>query len=135
MRPEARQLSPFANFVGAVLDDTGEGYAHLSLTLDEKHMNPNGVVHGGVLTTLMDEACAHAVHAAGALKDGATHASVDMSVSFLSGARAGDRLLFEGRTLRVGRSVAFTEAEVTRNGETLIAKGHFTFVIQAKRSG
>jgi uncharacterized protein (TIGR00369 family) len=128
-----RQLGTFADFVGAALEAEGEGFARLWLTLEDKHMNPNGVVHGGVLTTLMDEACAHAVHAAGALQDGKSHASVEMNVSFLSGARVGDRLLFEGRTLRVGRSVAFTEAEVQRNGDTLMAKGRFTFVIQAKR--
>jgi uncharacterized protein (TIGR00369 family) len=130
---EKPQLGPFADFIGAALDEEREGYARLSLTLEDKHMNPHGVVHGGVLTTLMDEACAHAVAAAGALKDGGTHASIEMNVSFLSGARVGDRLVFEGRTLRVGRTVAFAEAEVRRNEDTLMAKGRLTFVIQAKR--
>lgn len=134
MPPESRRLGPFADFVGAALVDEGEGYARLSLTLEEKHMNPNGVVHGGVLTTLMDEACAHAVHASGALADGKTHASIDMNVSFLAGARVGDKLLFEGRTLRVGRSVAFAEAEVSRNEDTLMAKGRFTFVLRGPQN-
>ncbi len=131
--PPERELGTFARFVGATLEEEGEGYARLSLTLEEKHMNPNGVVHGGVLTTLMDEACAHAVHASGVLKDGASHACIEMNVSFLAGARVGDQLSFEGRTLRVGRSVAFTEAEVRRNEDTLMGKGRFTFVIQARR--
>jgi acyl-coenzyme A thioesterase PaaI-like protein len=58
-----------------------------------------------------------------------------MNVSFLSGARPGDRLVVEGRALRVGRTVAFAEAEVRRGEETLIAKGRFTFVVQSRRGG
>jgi acyl-coenzyme A thioesterase PaaI-like protein len=66
----------------------------------------------------------------------APHATVDMNVSFLAGARPGDKLVFEGRALRVGRSVAFAEAEVTRPGrEGLVAKGRFTFVIPGRRDG
>jgi acyl-coenzyme A thioesterase PaaI-like protein len=65
--------------------------------------------------------------------EAAPHATVEMNVSFLAGASVGDNLLFEGRTLRIGRSVAFAEAEVRRSEDTLMAKGRFTFVIRARR--
>jgi acyl-coenzyme A thioesterase PaaI-like protein len=64
----------------------------------------------------------------------APHATVEMNTSFLAGPRAGDEIVVEGRALKVGRSVAFGEAEVTRRGRgDLIAKGRFTFVIQGRR--
>lgn len=137
MQPDAHTSSPFSTFVGAHSEEAGEGYARISLVLEEKHTNPNGVVHGGVLTTLMDEACGWAVMTVRGIEAmaEAPHATVDMNVSFLSGARPGDTLTIEGRVLRVGRSVAFAEAEVRRGEDTLIAKGRFTFVIQAKRDG
>ena len=46
----------------------------------------------------------------------APHATVDMNVSFLAGPRVGDEIVVEGRALKVGRSVAFGEAEVRRRG-------------------
>jgi acyl-coenzyme A thioesterase 13 len=65
----------------------------------------------------------------------APHATVDMNVSFLSNARAGDEIVIEGRALKVGRSVAFGEAEARRvRDDALIAKGRFTFTI-IRRNG
>ena len=120
------------------VDSFGEGVSVMSLPLEEKHMNPNGVVHGGVITTLMDEATGHAIVTIRGLETmaEAPHATIDMSVSFLSGARIGDELVCEARTLRIGRAVAFAEAEIRRRGsDDLVAKGRFTYAILQKRSG
>ena len=62
-----------------------------------------------------------------------------MNASFLSGARPGDRIVVEGRVLRMGKSIAFGEAEARRaqtgarpgDGE-LIAKGRMTFAIRVE---
>ena len=124
--------------LGGKVDSFADGVSVMSMTLEEKHMNPNGVVHGGVLTTLMDEATGHAIVTIRGLEAMAEtpHATIDMSVSFLSGAGVGDELICEATTLRLGRAVAFAEAEVRRKGSAdLVAKGRFTYAILAKRSG
>jgi uncharacterized protein (TIGR00369 family) len=126
------------SMLGGEIDSFGDGVSVMSMALEEKHMNPNGVVHGGVITTLMDEATGHAIVTIRGLEAMAEtpHATVDMSVSFIGGARVGDVLVCEARTLRIGRAVAFAEAEVRRRGaDGLVAKGSFTFAILAKRSG
>jgi acyl-coenzyme A thioesterase 13 len=65
----------------------------------------------------------------------APHATVDMNVSFLSNARSGDEIIVEGAVLKLGRSVAFGEAEARRKRDnTLIAKGRFTFTIIQRES-
>ncbi len=130
--------SGIMKMLGGKIESFEDGVSVMSMTLEEKHMNPNGVVHGGVITTLMDEAAGHAIVTIRGLEAMAEtpHATVDMSVSLLSGARVGDELVCEARTLRVGRAVAFAEAEVRRRGsDNLVAKGSFTYVILAKRSG
>jgi len=131
MQYEGERPSPFGAIIGATREEAGEGYARMSLVLEQKHTNPNGVVHGGVLCTLMDEVSGWAVMTVRGIEAMlvAPHATVDMNVSFLSGARPGDKLIVEGRALRVGRSVAFAEAEVRRGEDKLIAKGRFTFVV------
>lgn len=136
-QPE-RPPSPVMEMFGGRIETWEEGRVVMSVELEDRHMNPNGVVHGGVITTLMDEATGHVIVTIRGMEAMAEtpHATIDMSVSFLSGARVGDELVCEARTLRVGRSVAFAEAEVRRKGSgDLIAKGRFTYAILAKRSG
>jgi len=135
--PSSLPTSGIMQMLSGRIDSLEEGVCVMSLTLEEKHMNPNGVVHGGVLTTLVDEATGHAIVTVRGLEvmAEAPHVTLDMSVSFLSGARVGDELVCEGRILRLGRSVAFAEAEVRRRGsDDLVAKGTFTYAILARRS-
>ncbi len=132
---EERESSPFVALVGGQLEEWSEGYMRMSLLLEPHHTNPNGVMHGGVITTLMDEVLGGAIASLRGLEAtyAAPHATVEMNASFLSGARPGDRIVVEGRVLRLGKSMAFGEAEAHRNGE-LIAKGRMTFAIPS-RSG
>ena len=93
MQLNSASRAPSWHMIGATAEEAGEGYARMSLVLEEKHTNPNGVVHGGVLSTLMDEAAGWAVIDACAAWTRwwtAPHATVDMNVSFLTGARPGD---------------------------------------------
>ncbi len=130
--PEELPRSALMDMIGGELDAWEEGRAVMSIKLEDRHMNPGGVVHGGVLTTLMDEATAHTIATVRGLE--APLATVDMNVSFLSGARPGDELECEARALRIGRAVAFSEAEVRRRGRgDLVAKGRFTYVILGPR--
>lgn len=128
-----RRRSPFSALIGAEMEELREGYARLSLVLDDRHTNPNGVMHGGVVTTMMDSSLGAAL---GALRGEEAvrnpHATIEMNASFLSSARPGDRIVVEGTVIRAGKSVAFGEAEARRNGD-LIAKGRLTFAI--RRSG
>jgi uncharacterized protein (TIGR00369 family) len=136
--PDLFAPSPFVQMIGARFEEWREGYVRMSLVVEEKHTNPNGVMHGGVLTTLMDETLGAVIASVRGMDvmRAAPHATVEMNVSFLAGARPGDEIIVEGRALKVGRSVAFGEAEARRRGsDDLIAKGRFTYVIAGPRNG
>ena len=126
-----RPASPFVELIGGRMEEWREGYVRMSLTLAPHHTNPNGVMHGGVVTTLMDEALGGVIASVRGLETmfAAPHATVEMNASFLAGARPGDRIVVEARVLRLGRRVAFGEAEARRGDGELIAKGRMTFVI------
>ncbi len=129
---DERRRSPFSAHIGAAMEELREGYARLSLTLEPRHTNPNGVMHGGVITTMMDSALGAALGALRGEEAGRSpHATVEMNASFLEGARPGDKIVVEGRVLRLGKSIAFGEAEA-RKGDELIAKGRLTFAIQSR---
>ncbi len=129
---DERRRSPFSAHIGVELEELRDGYARLSLVLEPHHTNPNGVMHGGVITTMMDSAMGAALGSLrGAEAGRSPHATVEMNASFLAGARPGDKIVVEGRVLRLGKSIAFGEAEA-RRGDELIAKGRLTFAIQRR---
>src|SRR3989304_7451007 len=110
---------PFVELVGAKVEEAKQGYSRLCLSLEERHTNPNGVMHGGVVATVMDSAAAIAL---GRLRGERVrrdnpHATVEMNVSLISAARPGDELVIEGHVLKLGRTVAFCEAEARRRSD------------------
>jgi acyl-coenzyme A thioesterase 13 len=129
--------SAFVELIGGKTEEFREGLVRLSLVLTEGHTNPNGVMHGGVITTLMDEAVGRVIASARGVDvmRAAPHSTVEMNVSFISSARPGDTIVVEATALKVGRSAAFGEAVASRSSDgAIVAKGRFTFVITGGRS-
>ena len=90
--------------------------------------NPQGTLHGGVLTTAMDISMGHLLHnVAGA---GAT---LEMKVQFL-GSVAGGLVRCEGSFLRRGGRTSFLQSHARRQDETLVAHATATWM-QLPRSG
>ena len=114
---------PFAALTGAELISVEDGLAVFRFAPDETTLNPLGVVHGGMICTLLDSAAGCAVHTQ--LPPGVGMSSIEIKVSFLSSVTAGSGPLeVEGRALRVGRQVAFAEAHARRGDGKLV--GHAT---------
>src|SRR3990172_64563 len=99
-----RPTSPFVELIGGRLEEWREGYVRMSITLEEHHTNPRGAMHGGVVTTLMDEALGGVIASVRGLETmfAAPHATVEMNAGFLSGARPGDRIVVGARGVRGG---------------------------------
>jgi uncharacterized protein (TIGR00369 family) len=80
------------------------------------HEGWEGVVHGGVLTALMDEAMVKlAAHL------GMPVVSAEMTVKFKAPARPGEELMIRGTVASSRHRIVFAEAEVTR-GAMVIAE-------------
>ena len=123
--------SRFARWMGLSLVALGDGTSEVRLDLEPHHFNPGGIVHGGVLATLLDGCIGLALRTKlGMEKD---HVTVDLNVQYISAMRAG-ALIGHGKAVRVGDRVSHGEAEVTSEDGRLIAKGSATFlVIPARR--
>jgi uncharacterized protein (TIGR00369 family) len=131
--PDIFPKSPFLQLIGGCMEGWGADGVRVRLPVEKRHTNPHGVLHGGVVTTLMDEAAGQVVTAARGVEEtmAAPHATIEMNVSFLSGAREGDELVAEARVLKLGRTVAFSEAEVRRGSDgAIVAVGRFTFTVR-----
>jgi uncharacterized protein (TIGR00369 family) len=91
--------------------DLAEGRVEFSCQVDESVYNPIGVVHGGLVCTMLDTVAGCAVHTT--LPAGVGYTSIELKVSYLRAVHAtGGPLTAIGRVIRPGRRVAFAEGEV-----------------------
>ena len=102
-------VPPFTTYLGVQIERMDEGEAVASLRLASHHLNRRGVVHGGVISSLLDTALGAAVISA--IPREWWCATISLSVQFLEGAGEG-LLTATGRVLRKGRRVAFAGGEV-----------------------
>ena len=108
----------------------GGGEATLEFVAGPASLAPTGAVHGGILTMLMDPAALCALLPM--LPDGAHAVTADMYVQHMRPARPGARLQIVARVLRMGRSLAFCEADVM-DGETRCSTARITKGVVAAR--
>jgi acyl-CoA thioesterase len=90
--------------------ESGRGFATVAGRVEHRHLNINGVVHGGVYATILDTAMGASV--VSLLGPEETTATTSLYVEFLRAAREGDTLSALGRVLRRGRHIAFAEGEL-----------------------
>ncbi|VDK48042.1 unnamed protein product [Anisakis simplex] len=102
----------------------------VELTLEEEHVNSKKTMHGGQTAALVDMITARAVGIT--IKDRAM-VSVELAVSYMYPLRLGETVLIEAKVLKVGRNMAFTEAELRRKCDNrIIAKGKHTLAFIPK---
>lgn len=105
---------PLGTYLGVTVDDERPGEAEASIEVGERHLNPNGVVHGGVVFTLVDTAMGRA--AMSVLDEGSYCASIEVSVRFLRAVPEG-RMTARVTVLQAGRRIVQQEGRVTVDGE------------------
>lgn len=111
---------PMAALLGSRLGRVSSGEVEFLWTPNEATYNPLGVVHGGVMCTLLDSAAGCAVQST--LPTAIGYFTVEIKVSFLRALRA-DRgeVSVVGRALKVGRRIAFAEAHGYDGAGELVA--------------
>jgi acyl-CoA thioesterase len=114
---------PIAGFLGTRLVDLTPGRARVSLKVRSEHLNFNGLVFGGIIMSLIDEAFAYATNSL----ISPSYAS-QLNVHFLAGPSVGDELTAECRVLKSGRRVGISEMEVTDQEGRLIARATGTTI-------
>jgi len=105
---------PLRTFLDFTIDDGIDGEAVAALDVSDRHLNPNGVVHGGVVFTLVDTAMGRATMSV--LDEGRICASIEVAVRYLRPITGG-RLVATASVLRAGRRIVHLEGRVTVDGD------------------
>ncbi len=120
---------PLHRFLGMQLRDAADPSAGIWFPVDQPAQNQVGVLHGGVIYTLMDVAAFLALLPS--LSDEEHAVTHDLTVSLMRPVRAGARVDLTGTVLRRGRSVAFLRAEASVDGEVVAAAQVTKSVVRA----
>ena len=112
--------SPFHDLLGFTLDDWREGFARVSCAVQPGHMNRNGILHGGLLLTLMDEVGGLCGVWTEPGRDRRRSVTVNLSGSF-TGRVEGGQVVATGRLVSHGRSLFYSRSEIHRVDGTLVA--------------
>lgn len=117
----------FAELVGMRREAMAEGRGVWSLEVRPDHLNAYGVVHGGVVYALADQAMGAAL--VSRLEPGERCATVEIKVQYL-GAVTGGTLRAEARLVGRTRRLGVLEGRVLGDGDRLVALATGTFYIQ-----
>lgn len=114
--PEA----PIASHFAMETIEVSSGRVTFRCQPDESHYNPVGMVHGGLVCTLLDSALGCATHTT--LAAGTGYTSIEIKVNYLRPVTADSGpLICTGRVTKPGRRVVFAEGEVRDNQGKVVA--------------
>ena len=115
--------APVATLIGFALTSIEPGKAVIELKVTERHANPMGTLHGGVLCDIADAAMGTAY--ASTLEDGETYTTLELKINFLRPIWNA-RLRAVGRIVKRGRTIGLVECDVTDDKDQLIARATST---------
>ncbi|MEP6599384.1 MAG: PaaI family thioesterase [Actinomycetota bacterium] len=111
---------PIAALFGFEIVDVRPGEVTFGCVPDESAYNPIGLVHGGLVCTLLDSVLGLAVQTT--LAAGVGWTSIEIKVSYLRPVRTtSGRLVARGWVTKPGRRVAFAEGDVRDSAGVLVA--------------
>ncbi|KAL4002949.1 putative esterase F42H10.6 [Acanthocheilonema viteae] len=102
----------------------------VEMMVEEEHVNSKKTLHGGQTAALVDMITARAV---GITVRDKVMVSVELAVSYLLPVKLGETIEIEAKVLKIGRNIAFTEAEFRRKSDNqIVAKGKHTIAFVLK---
>ncbi len=122
---EIVNASPFPDHMSMRLLEVALDRAVLDLNTNRCHLQAFGIVHGGVLATLIDTATFWAVYMR--IPEGAGLVNIDLKLNYLRPVETG-LLIAEGRAIRSGNSISYAETTVLNEKRELIAHGTSTLM-------
>ena len=116
---------PYAKFLGLRLGDIQQGQVSIHLDVRDELKHHQGVVHGGVIASLIDTASAFAVLTQIDVNERIT--TTDLTIHYLRPITSG-RMTATARIVRGGRRLFVLSVEVTNDTNVLVATAVTTYI-------
>ena len=120
--------APLGVLLGFRCIDVGDGYAVFEGTPGEEHYNPQSVVHGGWMASVLDSALGCAIETR--IPAGRSYGTIELKVNYVRPV-TGDtgRMTCRGEIIHFGRRMATSEARLVGGDGKLYAHGSCTCMI------
>ena len=114
---------PIASFLKMRLLELSPGYAKVVVKLVPEYQNFNGLIFGGIVMAVADQAFAYA-------SNSLAHPSIasQFNIHFIAAAEVNDELTAECQVVKSGQRVGISEITVTNQEGKLIAKATGTTI-------
>lgn len=120
------ETADFSQWIGLELVSLDDGASEIRLKLEPHHLNPGGIVHGGVVAAMLDVAAGLAHRTKLGLD--ATHVTIQLHIDYMKAVRSGV-ITARGRSLQTGRRVGHSEASLWDEEDRQLARASATFMI------
>ncbi len=129
------EMMPFTRHLGIELVEAGEGYAKLRLRFQKENTTAADALHGGAVASLIDTTGAMAAWTTAEIATARYFGStVAVSANYLS-AVIGEDCFAEGRVLKRGKEIIYTDIRVTNDAGKLLAQGNVIYRIVDRGEG
>ena len=126
-----QSVGTLGDALGMVTVAREPGRSRMRMEIDPIWHNPNGVLHGGVIYTMVDYSMGGAVQPN--LPEGDFCTTIEAKINYLSAVREGT-LTVDTEVVKQGRNIAFTESKVTDDKGKLVATGSGSmFIVRAQQ--
>jgi len=121
--------TPFMKHLGMEFVDAGEGWAKLKMRYQDENSTAAKALHGGANSSLIDTTGAMAAWTTAEIATPKYFGStVGINVNYLSGA-IGEDIFAEGRVLKRGKEIIYSDVRVTNGADKLLAQGTVVYRI------
>ncbi len=115
---EGEGVGTLDDLLGIVTESIQADGARMHFIVDPVLHNPNGVVHGGIIYTMVDSSMGRTVSCG--LPAGEHCATIEIKISYLASVREGT-VTVETEIVKQGRTIAFLASKVTDDQDRLVA--------------
>ena len=122
-------LTPFMKHLAMEFLDAGEGWAKLAMRYQDENSTAAKALHGGAISSLIDTTGAMAAWTTAEIATPRYFGStVGINVNYLSAA-IGEDIFAEGRVLKRGKEIIYSDVRVTNGAGKLLAQGTVVYRI------
>jgi acyl-coenzyme A thioesterase 13 len=120
---------PVGGWLNGIVQKAEHGIVQITYIGRKEMDNGLGLVQGGILVTMIDDAMAAAVFSLG----GAYHFNtITLHTEYLFGAKIGDKIIAKAQVIREGKTIIFVECSLFNIEDKLLTKATSTIVVKSR---
>ncbi len=131
VRLPGQTVNPLFAYLGVTVEEISAQRVVLRLPFRPGFIQGGGMIAGGIIATLADEAMAHAALAA--LNPGETTSTIEMNIRYLNACPSG-AITATASLVKKGRRIMTLQAEIADASRQAIAQAGASFMVLSKKS-